>query len=110
LGESEEVMTKVGEPKISEKVFQEQVRRAAIVAGFRIYHTWNSFRSTEGFPDNIMVHEKKKRLIVAELKSETGKVTDKQQEWLDAFRALPWVEVYLWRPADFDEAWEILKK
>jgi hypothetical protein len=99
-------------PKITEKVFQEQVRKAAIVTGWRLYHTWNSFRSTEGFPDLVLVHPKKARLIFAELKSETGKVSDTQQQWLDDLSVLiPFgVEVYMIRPSDFDWFWEVLKK
>jgi len=97
----------VWRPKITEKVFQAQVKQAAIITGWKYYATWNSFRSTEGFPDCVMIHPKKGRLLVVELKSETGQLTEKQAEWLDDFRAAG-VEVHMWRPSDFDVAWKIL--
>jgi hypothetical protein len=99
-----------GKPKISEKVFQGQVRKAAIVNGFLFYHTWNSMRSAAGFPDCVLVHPKKGRLIFAELKSETGKVTPEQQSWIDALMDVPGVEGYILRPSDFDWFWESLRK
>ncbi len=100
-------ITADGKPKFTEKVFQEQIRKAAIITGWKFYHTFNSFRSTEGFPDCVMI--KIGRIIFAELKSETGKVSDAQQEWLDGLKATG-VEVYLWRPSDMDAAWEILNR
>jgi hypothetical protein len=42
------------------------------------------------------------------LKSETGNVRPNQLEWLDALRLLPQVEVFVWRPSDWDELVEIL--
>lgn len=103
-------LDKDGQPKITERLFQEQVRKAAILTGWRIYHTWNSFRSTEGFPDCVLVHAKKKRMIVAELKSQTGIVSAKQNEWLSDFQEMPGLEVYVLRPSDFDWFWEILRR
>lgn len=99
-----------GKPKITEKLFQMRVKQAAILTGWRYYATWNSFRSVEGFPDCVLVHAKKKRMIVAELKSETGQLTEKQKEWLQDFRAIPGVEVFMLRPQDFEDFWEVLKR
>jgi len=98
--------------KITEKVFLAQVRKAALIHGYRFYHTFNSMRSDVGFPDICMVNAKKGRLIFAELKSDKGKVTPKQQEWLDDLLSLGGYvpEVYLWRPSDMDEIWEILRR
>lgn len=95
-----------GKPAVSEKVFQEQVRRAAIVAGWRFYHPWDSMRSTSGWPDCVML--KGKRMIVAELKREGGKFTPAQNEWLDAFKEIPGVEVYKLYPGDFDWFWKTI--
>ncbi len=100
-------------PKITEKQFQAWVRKAALTAGWRYYHTWNSFRSPSGFPDCVMVHAKKRKLIFAELKSETGKVSEQQWEWLlDIQEMRPAdksVDVYVWRPSDMDKIWDLLK-
>ena len=60
-----------------------------------------------GYPDLCMV--RLTRVLYAELKSEKGKVTEEQQEWLDALKQTGKVEVYVWRPSDFYEIAEILK-
>ncbi len=51
--------------------------------------------SAKGFPDIVAI--KKNRLLVVELKSETGKLREQQPEWLDAFSDVG-AEVFLWRP------------
>ncbi len=68
------------------------------------YHTLRSQGSTSGFPDRILVRD---RLLAVELKTETGKVSDAQAEWLDGLAAAN-VETYLWRPGDLDEIGRIL--
>jgi len=111
--------------KITEKQFEAQVKDLAKIYGWLYYHTWRSFHSPAGFPDCVLVRPP--RLIFAELKAEKGVVSDKQQEWLDTLRgcATPLSftelgnnevliqsitpEVYLWRPAQFDEIAEILR-
>jgi len=101
---------------ISEKQFEQQVHDLARLYHWLYYHTWRSYHSPAGFPDCVLVRGN--RLIFAELKAEAGKVSDKQQEWLDALgecghkysdtqtggyplRTIP--EVYLWRPSQIDE-------
>jgi len=96
-----------GKPVISEKLFQSQIRKAAIINGWRYYHTWNSMHSAQGFPDVCMVRDK--RLIFAELKSAKGKVTPEQEQWLESLLVVPGVEVYMLRPQDFDWFYERLK-
>jgi hypothetical protein len=93
-------------PPISEKVFQAQVESLAKALGWKVYHTWNSMHSVGGFPDLVMVRE---RIVYAELKKETGKVSQSQQEWIDALRAAD-AEVHVWRPSDYDGIVEILKR
>jgi len=82
-----------------------EVSRRARGWGWRVYHTLNSLGSAKGFPDLVMVRPP--RLIVAELKSDAGKVRPEQLEWLDDLRSCG-VEVYLWRPADVQIVMEIL--
>ena len=41
------------------------------------------------------------RVIVAELKTRTGKLTERQAVWLDMLRHTGLVEVYCWRPGDW---------
>ncbi|MDD5510877.1 MAG: VRR-NUC domain-containing protein [Dehalococcoidales bacterium] len=61
----------------------------------------------KGMPDYIAV--KGKRLLMFELKSDTGKVSPEQQGWLDALGKTK-VEVYCWRPDQFNEIVEILTR
>jgi len=97
-----------GLPSITEQAFESQVKDLAKLFGWRYYHTWRSFHSPAGFPDCVMVREN--RLIFAELKTETGKVSPAQEDWLLAIKIVgkP-VESYLWRPSDFDLIKEALR-
>ena len=92
---------------ISEKQFESQVKDLARTFNWFYYHTWRSIHSPAGFPDVVMIRDK--RIVVAELKSEKGKVSPEQEEWLAVFRATGLTEVYLWRPSMFDEILEVLK-
>ena len=92
---------------LSEKQFQEQVRDLAKIFGWKYYHTWRSIHSPAGFPDCVMVRGE--RLVIAELKSEKGIISDKQQEWLDALKEIPCVEAFLWRPDDIEQIAEVLR-
>jgi len=92
---------------ISEKQFEQQVKDLAKMFNWLYYHTWRSIHSPAGFPDCVMVRPP--RLIFAELKSEKGKVSPAQQEWLATLKATGKVEVYLWRPSDIEEIAEILR-
>lgn len=106
-----------------EAAFQRQVEQLAAYYGWRSYHTHNSQRSAPGFPDLVLVRDLE--LIFAELKTEKGRASVAQQEWIKALGAVssrlfeyvagsydvrdpnlsrpPCVDVYLWRPSDFDE-------
>jgi len=64
-----------------------------------------------GFPDLILVRE---RVIFAELKSETGKISEAQVEWITALNVATQEKMsggntYIWRPSDWDQIVEILK-
>jgi hypothetical protein len=62
----------------------------------------------KGFPDLVMV--KQSRLIFAELKSDTGKLSPEQQVWIDALTCSMRCEVYIWKPENFTEIQEILTR
>lgn len=85
---------------MTEKTLQECVRRLAKLRSWLYYHTHRSQFSPAGFPDVIAI--KGDRLVVAELKSDKGKVSPEQQEWLEAF-ARCGVEVHIWRPSDWQD-------
>jgi len=49
-------------------------------------------------------------LIFAELKTEKGQISDKQQEWLDLLDECGGnIERYVWRPGDIENIVEILR-
>jgi hypothetical protein len=93
-----------GQP--SERDFQAGVVELARLLGWRSYHTHDSRRSAAGFPDLVLVRGK--RLVFAELKSETGARSADQRTWLDALGETP-AESYLWRPGDWPEVAEVLQ-
>ena len=93
--------------KLSEAQFQAQIVTMARWHGWKVYHTYDSRRSEPGFPDLIMLRSGVQ--VVIECKSLNGKVTDDQQGWLDAFRAVPQCIVRVWRPSDWAEIHEVLQ-
>ncbi len=93
--------------RISEKEFQARVVAYAKRCGWTlIYHTYDSRRSKEGFPDLLFLRGKK--IIVAELKVPPNVATDAQLQWLDGFRAAK-VLAYLWTPEDWAEIVKVLE-
>ena len=59
-----------------------------------------------GFPDLLVIHPNAARIVAAELKTNTGRQTDRQREWLRDLKAAG-VETYVWRPSswfDMDDA------
>lgn len=75
------------------------VRKLAGYTGYLVYHTRWSKGSEPGFPDVVLVNATRRRLIFAELKTETGTTTPAQELWLASLHAAG-AEAYLWRPAD----------
>ena len=79
------------------------VVKLAHLLGWRVYTIRRSDqakvqgRTGKGYPDLTMVRDG--RVWIVELKSARGKATPEQEAWLDAWEAVPGVEVGLWRPA-----------
>jgi len=100
---------------LSEAEWQRQVVQLARSLGWRSYHTmaarrkkgWTTPVTSRGFPDLLLIRPP--RIVVAELKTETGVATDEQQEWLSLFSACG-VEAYLWRPTDLEQIAHVLSK
>ena len=86
---------------LNEKDFMESIVQLARNTGWMVYHTYDSRRSTAGFPDLVMT--KHKRLVIAEIKTEKGKTTAAQDKWLETLRTARGVKVKLWRPSDWPE-------
>lgn len=69
------------------------------------YHTHDSRRSEEGFPDVVAINPREGILWVAELKGLKTKTTPAQLAWLDAWRSVKRVIVPdVVHPADYDRA------
>lgn len=91
---------------MTEKQWLSQVTELAELLGWKWYHTWTSIHSPRGWPDLALVRE---RLILAELKSEKGKLSDAQVFWLAKLHEAH-VECYCWKPSQFDEVMRILRR
>lgn len=91
---------------ITEAEWQSTVRAGFTAAGWLVYHTFDSRKSAAGFPDLTLLSPAG-RLVFAELKTDTGKVTAAQQLWLDRLTAGGHA-AYLWRPNDWDKIQEVI--
>jgi hypothetical protein len=80
-----------------ERVLLADIRRVARPHGWQLYHTYDSRRSDEGFPDLVLVRES---VIFAELKRQSHKPTPAQETWLTMLARAQSHETYLWRPRD----------
>lgn len=107
-------------PKESEKAFMHRVMDFAKWHGYKVCHISDSRRQVRpgvfvgdvdcvGFPDLILCHVKKSRLIFAELKSADGVLTAGQRDWLAALDGVD-AETYIWKPADWDEITRVLAR
>jgi hypothetical protein len=108
-----------GRPSLptTEREFQDAVIELARLFGWRVAHfrtarTNRGWRTPveadgAGFPDCVLV--RRPRLIFAELKSEKGRVGEAQWGWLRALSACS-AETYLWRPSDWPQIEEVLKR
>lgn len=103
-------------PPITEKDFSKQVEALLGIFAWRWCHfrparTEHGWRTAitgdRGFVDYVAVKEG--RVIFIELKSEKGRVSTEQQEWLDNLGRCPEVECYLFRPSDFAKIAERLQ-
>lgn len=100
-------------PKQSEKQFEAALVQYAKLAGWRVFHPFDSRRSEAGYPDLTLVRDG--RLVFSELKTERGRLSTAQEEWIEALCEVelelvsrlgdgwPCVEVYVWRPADWPD-------
>jgi hypothetical protein len=103
---------------ITEKAFQQQVVDYARLRGWYVAHfrpaldshgRWRTpMQGHPGFPDLVLVRSP--RVVFAELKSDRGRTSPAQREWLDRLSHCDLApEVGIWRPRDFDEFAERLR-
>jgi len=93
---------------MSEERLLDTFRQAARLGGWRTYHTRDSRKSEQGFPDLILVRDRE--CIAAELKTERGRVTDAQRDSLACLDRVPGVEVHVVRPNMLDAFLERLAR
>ena len=78
---------------LSEAQFQRQVIELATLCGYHCYHTFNSRRCAAGFPDLVLARGG--AVLFVELKTERGRVSNAQRDWIAATGA------EVWRPKDW---------
>lgn len=110
--------------KQSEKQFEAALVQYAKLAGWRVFHPFDSRRSEAGWPDLTLVRDG--QLVFAELKTERGKLSTAQEEWIEALCEVeqadvahlaglpsglyrPHVQVYVWRPSSWPEIEKVLR-
>lgn len=86
--------------RMTEAQLQAMVVTAARTLGWLVYHTHDSRRSQPGFPDLVLVHPVQRRVLWRELKTERGRVSSAQDEWIHALTRAG-QDVAVWRPADY---------
>jgi hypothetical protein len=77
---------------------------ASMKRGRRSDRLW----ADKGFPDLMLAHFDAGRLIVAECKTDHGKVQAEQKRWLTFFRSIG-AETYIWRYADTNAIIDLLQ-
>lgn len=103
---------------ITERAFMAQVVTYARLMGWTVWHdeatnaarrcsscgtVRRTPRNAAGLPDLILV--RRPRVVWAELKSERGKLSDEQRDWIDALLGCG-QEMFVWRPSD----WSVIEK
>lgn len=84
-----------------ERDFQRAIVELARACGWSVYHTYDSRRSTPGFPDLVLA-KADRPLIFAEVKTATGQLTLEQERWLELLGSTTSLTVQMvWRPADW---------
>ncbi len=108
LATGEAVETNRPEPAedVSERDFQAEVVKRAKALGWMTYHTFDSRRSDPGFPDLVLVRD---RVVFAELKRMTGKLSVVQMCWIESLRAAN-AECYCWTPDQWPAIEAVLMK
>lgn len=91
---------------MTEKQWQQRVEMALRQAGALVYHAYDSRKSAPGYPDVTAVMPDG-RLLFAELKTESVKLSEHQHRWLAALTktsraaGVP-VAVSVLRPSDYE--------
>jgi hypothetical protein len=109
---------------MSERVLKNTIVTYARGYGWLVHHDLPSQRANgswatvtqgdSGYPDLVLVHpgstmaRMNPQIIYAELKTQRGKLTTGQQQWLDALQAAGQTAV-VWRPSDLQDIFTKLR-
>lgn len=85
----------------TEKQFQRQVVGLARILGWRVYHPYDSQRSTPGYPDLTLVHPRH-GISWREIKTRKGPVSKHQREPFTLIEQARG-DVAIWRPSDWTD-------
>jgi len=100
----------------SEQGFLGAIIELAQLCGWRAHHGrpalsnkgWRTpIQGDAGFLDLVLV--RRPRVIIAEIKSDRGRLTPDQQAWLKELEGCLGVESYVWRPRMFEDIVGILR-
>ncbi len=95
-------------PGMSEAQLLAAVRRLARTCGWRCYHTHDSRRSERGYPDLTLVHDRQRRVLFIELKTDAGRLSVDQEAWLRDLAAAG-CETAILRPRDLPDIGAVLR-
>ena len=97
---------------MSEDDLLKAVVKLAELRGWRVHrvpdgeHNQRAPATNAGWPDLLFAREG--RIVVAELKSDVGRLTSNQQAWLDLLEEAC-IDTHIWRPCDWpDEVQRVL--
>lgn len=91
---------------MTEVQFQQRITDLCDYLALRWHHETDSRKSPKGWPDLVIGGPNS--VIFAELKTEKGRTTEAQKEWLQTL-ARSGAVVYLWRPDDWSGIEQTLK-
>lgn len=104
---------------MTERDFQRTVLELAELSGWETMHCRTSMQQgryltattgtmAKGWPDLLLVHRSRQKLLIIELKSDRGRLTPDQSRVLSLLHDIfegpgrrEWATVYVWRPKDW---------
>lgn len=84
----------------TEAQFQQAVVDLVKLRGWLWFHDVDSRRNRRGLPDLVLVHPRTGELKFIELKTDVGRLTPEQRQWIAALEQ-GGHSVHVWRPEHF---------
>lgn len=83
---------------MTEAQFQRRIMDYCQLRGLLLFHDTDSRKNNPGFPDLVIVGPN--RVLFRELKTQTGRISPKQEGWLLALQHAG-QDATVWRPSDW---------